>query len=70
MHEQQALAQRHADMVGEFQRRGASAPFLAVDHDEVRQNTALQHGLGDCHELPGVTQAEFEPHRFAAAELA
>ena len=35
---QQALAQRHADVVGEFQRRRAGAALLAVHHDEIRQN--------------------------------
>ena len=32
----QAVAQRHAEMVHEFERRRAGAAFLAVDHDEVR----------------------------------
>ena len=35
VHEVQSFAHRHADMVGEFQRRRAGAAFLAVDDDEV-----------------------------------
>jgi len=70
VHEQQALAQRHADVVGKFQRRGPGAAFLAIHHDEVWQHAALQHGLGDGHEFPWVAQAELEAYRFAAGQLA
>ncbi|MCY1427911.1 hypothetical protein D9M71_437790 [compost metagenome] len=70
MHEQQAFAQRHADMVGELHGRGASAAFLAIDDDEVRQDAGFQHGLGNAHEFPRVAQAELETHRLAARQLA
>ena len=37
VHEQQPLAQRRADVVGELERRRAGAALAAVDDDEVRQ---------------------------------
>lgn len=70
VHEQQALAQRHADVVGEFHWRRARAAFLAVDHDEIGEDSGFQHGLGDAHEFPGMAQAEFEAHRFATGQFA
>ena len=70
MHEQQAFAQRHADMVGELQWRRAGAAFLAVDDDEVGQDAGRQHGLGDAHEFPGMAQAQLEADRLAAGQLA
>ncbi|MNP18880.1 hypothetical protein D3C76_1113810 [compost metagenome] len=69
VHEQQAFAHRHADVVGELHGRGAGAAFLAVYNDEVRQNAGFQHGLGDAHELPRMPQAKLEAHRFAAGQL-
>ncbi|MOA39381.1 hypothetical protein D3C78_1611580 [compost metagenome] len=69
MHEQQAFAHRHADVVGELHRRRAGAAFLAVDDDEVREDACFQHGLGDAHELPRMAEAELEAHRFAAGQL-
>ena len=51
MNEIQALAHRHAEMVHEFERRGAGAAFLAIDDDEVRRGSALQHGLANGEKL-------------------
>ena len=45
MHEVEAFLQRHAEVVGEFQRRGAGAAFLAVDDDEVGIDPRLHHRL-------------------------
>jgi hypothetical protein len=50
--EGQAVAQRHADMVHEFQRGRAGAALLAVDHDEIRRDPGVEHGLADRHETP------------------
>lgn len=69
MDKQQALAQRHANMVGEFQRCRAGAAFLAVHHDEIRQDAAFQHGLGNGHEFPRMAEAKLEAHRLAARQL-
>ena len=41
VHEIEALAQRHADMVDELQRRRAGAAFVAVDDDEVGLDAGL-----------------------------
>ena len=68
--EGQAFAQRHADMVGELQRRRAGAALLAVDDDEVGHDAGLQHRLDDGHELPAVADAELEADRLAAGKLA
>ncbi|MNN12454.1 hypothetical protein D3C81_1254480 [compost metagenome] len=70
VYEHQPFTHRHADVVAELTRCGAGAAFLAVDDDEVRNNTGHQHGLGDAHEFPGVAQAEFEAYRFTARQLA
>ncbi|MNL87202.1 hypothetical protein D3C87_2162450 [compost metagenome] len=56
-------------MVGELHGRGAGAAFLAVDDDEVREDAGFQHGFGDAHEFPRVTEAELEAHGFAAGQL-
>jgi len=70
VHEQQAFAQRYADVISELQRCRTSAAFLAIDHDEIRQDAGLEHGLGDCHELPRVAEAQLEAHRLAATQFA
>ncbi|MNJ48509.1 hypothetical protein D3C77_437040 [compost metagenome] len=69
VHEHQAFAHRHPDVVAELPGRCARTAFLAIDHDKVRHDAGAQHGLGDAHELPGVTQAELEAHRLAARQL-
>ena len=66
MHEQQPFAQRHAHIVGKLKRRGAGAAFLAVHHDEIRQDAGVQHRLDDGDELPRVADAQLETDRFAA----
>ena len=70
VHEQQAFAHRHSNVVGEFHGCGAGAAFLAIDHDEVGEDAGFQHGLGDAHEFPWMAQAELEAHRFAARQFA
>ena len=66
-HEDEAFAQRHAEMIGEFERRGAGAALLAVDHDEVGLDAALHHRLAEPEEFPGMADAELEADRLAAA---
>ena len=56
MHEQQPFLQRHADVVGEFERR-AGAAFRAVDDDEVRHDAGLEHRLRDPEEFPRMADA-------------
>ena len=68
--EGQALDERHAHVVGEFQRRRAGAALLAVDNDEIRHDAGLQHGPDDAHELAPVADAELEADRLAARQLA
>jgi hypothetical protein len=70
VHEQQALAHRHADVIGELERRGAGATLGPVDHDEVGRDAGLEHRLDDGHELPRMADAELEADRLAAGELA
>ncbi len=53
-------------MVHELQRCRTGAAFLAVDDDEVGCDTGLDHRLADCHELPGMSDAQFETGRLAA----
>ncbi|MOA45871.1 hypothetical protein D3C78_1683170 [compost metagenome] len=57
-------------MVGELHWCCAGTAFLAVDDDEVRQDSGFQHGLGNPHEFPRMTQAELETHRLATGQLA
>ena len=67
---QQPLAQRHADVVAELERRRAGAALGAVDHDEVGHDAGLQHRLDDGEEFPRMADAELEADRLAAGELA
>lgn len=69
MHEQQAFAHRHTDVVGELHGRRTSAAFLAVDDDEVREDAGFKHRFGDAHEFPRMAQAKLEAHRFAAGQF-
>ena len=66
VHEGEAVAQRHAEVVGEFERRRAGAALLAVDHDEVRIDPGRQHRFADREELPRVADAELEARWLAA----
>src|SRR5205807_782355 len=69
MDEIDALAHRHAQMVHEFQRRGTGAAFIAVDHDEVGINPALDHRLADRQEFPAVADAHLESGGLAAGKI-
>src|SRR6266849_6723010 len=68
MDEIDAFAHRHAQMVHEFQRGGAGAAFIAIDHDEIRIDSALKHRLADREELPWVADAELESGGLAAGQ--
>ena len=68
--QQQAFLQRCADMVGELQRRRASAAFGTVNDDEIRCDAGFQHGLGDRKPFPGMADAELETGGFAAGQFA
>ena len=57
-------------MVHEFEGGRTRAAFLAVDHDEIRDDAGFDNGLDDGHELPMVADAELEAHGLAAGELA
>ncbi len=63
-----ALAHRHAHMIHEFQWRRPGAAFVAVDDDEIRIYSALNHRLADREEFPGMADAQFEPGRLAAGQ--
>ncbi len=66
----QAVAQRHADMIDEFQRCRAGAALRAVDHDEIGIDARLQHRLADGRGIPGMADAELEAGGLAAGEPA
>jgi hypothetical protein len=66
--ETDALSHRHAHMVHEYQRRRASTTFVAIDDDEIRIDTALNHGLADRKEFPGMADAQFESGRLAVRQ--
>jgi hypothetical protein len=68
MHEVDALAHRHPEMIHEFSRRCAGAAFLAIHHDEIRIDTGLQHGLADRQKLPAMPDAQLEAHRLPAGQ--
>ena len=53
VHQQQRLAQRCTDVIGEFQRSRAGAALAAIDDDEVRTDTGFHHRLGDAEPFPG-----------------
>src|SRR5437868_5468546 len=70
VHEADALAHRHAQMVHELERGRAGAAFIAVDDDEIGINAALLHRLADRQKLPGVADAHLEAGRLAAGKPA
>jgi hypothetical protein len=69
VHQQQALLQRRAHMVGELHRRRARAALGAIHHDEVGRDAGGQHGLDDGKPLPRVAHAELEARGLAARQL-
>src|SRR4029078_4613937 len=58
--EADALAHWHAHMIHEFQWRRTGTPFVTVDDDEIRIDSALKHGLADCEEFPGMADTQLE----------
>src|SRR5262249_40504378 len=70
MHEGKPLAQRHAEMIHEFEGSCASASLLAIDDDEIGRNASFPHGLDHGEELPRMADAELEADRLAAGERA
>ena len=70
VHQQQAFLQRHAYVVGEFDRGCTRAAFGSVHHDEVGRDVGFHHGLDHGKPFPGVAYAELDAHRFAARQAA
>lgn len=70
VNEGEALEHRHADTVGEFDRGSTCAAFRAIDHDEIRNDARLQHGLDHAHEFTAVANAQFESDRLATIDRA
>ncbi len=62
----QSLLQRRAHMIREFKRSCASTAFLAVDDNEVRSQSRLQHRFADRKPFPRMTDAELETRRLSA----
>src|SRR3546814_11795877 len=60
-HEDEALAQGHADTVRKFDRSGARAALGAVDDDIVEADAGLDHRLHDGIDLVRLPDAEFDP---------
>src|SRR5215813_9230041 len=56
----QPLAERSANMVDKFKRRGTGAALGAVDHNKVRTDFGFHHRLADGHEFPRVADAKLE----------
>ena len=69
MGEGEALAQRRAQMVGEFKGRRARTALLAVDDDEIGRHAGFDHGLAERHEFGGLADAELEAHGLAARQF-
>ena len=65
-----AFAHRHADIVGQFLRRGTGAALSAIDDDEIGRDPRIQHGLYQRHDLVWQADAQLEAHRLAAGLLA
>jgi hypothetical protein len=65
MDEAQPVAERHTDMVHEFERRRSGAAFGAVHDDEVGGDAGLQRPLDHGEELPRVPDAELDADRLA-----
>jgi hypothetical protein len=70
VHGDQALRQRGADVVGVLERGRAGATFLPVDDDEVRPRALVEHRLAEGEHVRPAADAQLDPHRFAARQLA
>src|SRR3546814_6868614 len=69
-HEDQPFAQRHTDAVRKFDRRRPRAAFGAVDDDIVEADARFEHRLHDGIDLVRLADAQLDPDRFAARQLA
>src|SRR5262249_1976541 len=67
--EHQTFSQRRADVIHEFEPRCSGATVRAIDDNEIRMDSSLQHGFADRHKLPGVPDAELEADRLAARQM-
>jgi hypothetical protein len=65
MHEGQPIAERHSDVIHEFQRRRPGAAFLAIHHDQIGGDPGLQQGLDDGDEFPRMADTQLEADRLA-----
>ena len=69
MHQAQAFAHRHANMIGKFNGRCASAAFTAINNDKVRVNICGQHRLGNAEPLPRMADTKLEANWFSAGQI-
>ena len=53
----ETVAERHAEVIDEFQRSCAGTSLFPIDNNEIGADTRLQNGLADCEEFPGMTDA-------------
>ena len=60
MNEQEALAHRHAEVVGELDRGRPGSALCAIDDDEVGKDPGFAHRLDHSHELPWVSDTQLE----------
>ena len=70
MHQHQRFAQRRADMVGEFQRRGTGAAFAAIDDDEVGRDLGFEHGLDHGEQFPRMADRKLDAYRLTVGQRA
>ena len=68
MHEIETLAQRHPDVIGEFEGCCSGATFCAIDDDEIRTGFRFEHRLADGEEFPRLTDTKLETSRFAVGK--
>ena len=69
VHEHQAFAHRHADVIDEFHRGRTRPTFGTIDNDEIGPDAGTQHGLGHTEPFPRMANGELEPGRLAAREF-
>ena len=70
VHQEQALLQWRAHVVGKFKRRSTRAALRAVHHDKVGRDAGGHHRLDHGKPLPRVANAQLETGGFTAGQIA
>lgn len=64
VNQDQGVVEGHTQAIDELQRGRAGTSLSSVDDDVVGMIATFQHGLDDGKPFPGMSQRQFDAHRF------